>query len=592
MRQWRLNYSGTPEEDPETFLARLEDMRKYSNLEDADLLHCMSICYDFPKYPLTIMSSILDKLRAARYISTLDLSQAYFQIPLEESSSEMEPHAFAYLDDIIIATSTFKENLAWLTWIFRRIKAAGMIINPEKCEFCRGEVPVVGQQARKRTPEKERRKRTWPLLVSNTINPELWDKVDRLSYEQALKVHTIRTQKQKEKFNKLQVPKTQAKPLKNTVINLTNSPLSTDEESVLSKAIHDIKKRKDILVLPADKGNTTVVINKDDYIKKARDLLDDTTYRTLRKDPTKTLERITTTIIKQAKLPDHVHKTIIPKESKAPRLYGLPKIHKPDIPLRPIVSTIGSPTYKLAKYLTNILKPLTGSTPSYIKNSSHFIHKIQTIQTQPEDLLVSFDVKSLFTNVPITDSIEIIKNKIPENLIPLVKHCLTSTYFLFQDTYYKQISGAAMGSPISPIIADIYMEDLENRILKNAPRKPTQWFNVDDTFVVWSHGRDTLDDFLHYINSLHPNIQFTMEIENEDKSLPFLTVLVTRKINGSLGHRVYMKPTHTNRYLHASSHHHPAQKNSVLNSLINRAISITESQHLPQELDYLRTALI
>ncbi|XP_076658288.1 uncharacterized protein LOC143362208 [Halictus rubicundus] len=124
---------------------------------------------------------------------------------------------------------------------------------------------------------------------------------------------------------------------------------------------------------------------------------------------------------------------------------------------------------------------------------------------------------------------------------------------------YLKLEEAAMGSPISPIIADIYMEDLENRILKNAPLKPTQWFRyVDDTFVVWSHGRHTLDDFLHFINSLHPNIQFTMEIENEDKSLPFLDVLVTRKIDGSLGHRVYRKPTHTNRYMHASSHHHPA----------------------------------
>ncbi|XP_076659914.1 uncharacterized protein LOC143363201 [Halictus rubicundus] len=188
--------------------------------------------------------------------------------------------------------------------------------------------------------------------------------------------------------------------------------------------------------------------------------------------------------------------------------------------------------------------------------------------------------------------IEIIKNKIPENLIPLVQHCLTSTYFSFQDTYYEQVSGAAMGSPISPIIADIYMEHLENQILNDAPLKPTQWFRyVDDTFVVWSHGRDTLDNFLQYINSLHPNIQFTMEIENTDRSLPFLDVLITRKPDGSLGHQVYRKPTHTNRYLHASSHHHPAQKNSVISSLINRAISISEKQHLPQELEHLRTTL-
>ncbi|XP_076246266.1 uncharacterized protein LOC143186474 [Calliopsis andreniformis] len=225
------------------------------------------------------------------------------------------------------------------------------------------------------------------------------------------------------------------------------------------------------------------------------------------------------------------------------------EIHKPDIPLRSIVSTLGLPTYNLAKYLTTILKPLTG------------------------DILVSFDMQSLFTNIPIDDSIDIIKDKIPVNLIPLV-------------------SGAAMGSPISPIIANIFMEHLEDRILKEAPLKPSQWFRyVDDTFVVWSLGKDTLNDFLKYINSLHPKIQFTMETETEQQIIPFLGVLVTRKPDGTLGHQVYRKPTHTNRYLHASSHHHPVQKNFVLSSLIHRAINICEEEHLPEELNHIRNTL-
>ncbi|XP_076247886.1 LOW QUALITY PROTEIN: uncharacterized protein LOC143187549 [Calliopsis andreniformis] len=465
------------------------------------------------------------------------------------------------------------------------------------------------------------------LELSIHINPELWNKVDRLSYEQALRVHTIRTQKQKEKFYKLLKPKTQVEPLKNTVKNLTDLPLSSDALSVLAKghnfaiapktipteeiisqvenviynlppemanevrrltinalklaktpksnltkaerkALLELKQRKDILILPADKGNMTVIINKDEYIDKVHNLLNDETYRTITKDPTKSVARITTTVIKQAKLPDHIQKTILPREPKAPRLYGLAKIHKPDIPLRPIVGTLGSPTYNLAKYLTTILKPLTG------------------------DILGSFDVQSLFTNVPIDDSIDIIKDKMPVNLIPLVHHYLISTYFLFQGTYYEQVSGAAMGSPISPVIADIFMEHLEDRILKGAPLKPSQWFRyVDDTFVVWSHGKDTLNNFLKYINSLHPKIQFTMETETEEQTIPFLDVLVTRKPDGTLGHQVYRKPTHTNRCLPASSHHHSVQKNSVLSSLIHRAINICEEEHLPEELNHIRNTL-
>ncbi|XP_024882522.1 uncharacterized protein LOC112461499 [Temnothorax curvispinosus] len=148
-----------------------------------------------------------------------------------------------------------------------------------------------------------------------------------------------------------------------------------------------------------------------------------------------------------------------------------------------------------------------------------------------------------------------------------------------------------MGSPISPIIANIFMEHFENQILKNAPLKPSTWFRyVDDTFVIWSHGRDTLPQFLAFLNSQHPNIQFTMEVE-QNSQIPFLDVLVRRNDDGTLSHQVYRKPTHTDRYLHATSHHHPSQKNSVISSLVYRALTISESTSLNGELEHLNQAL-
>ncbi|CAK9823993.1 hypothetical protein ANTRET_LOCUS2231 [Anthophora retusa] len=149
-----------------------------------------------------------------------------------------------------------------------------------------------------------------------------------------------------------------------------------------------------------------------------------------------------------------------------------------------------------------------------------------------------------------------------------------------------------MGSPISPVIADIYMEHLEERILKEAPLQPSTWLRyVDDTFIIWTHGQNSLPTFLNFLNSLHPKIQFTMEIET-DGQLPFLDVLVTKKQDGSLGHRVYRKLTHTDRYLHAHSHHHPAQKNSVITSLVNRAINVCEEEHLQCELNHITNTLV
>ena len=77
------------------------------------------------------------------------------------------------------------------------------------------------------------------------------------------------------------------------------------------------------------------------------------------------------------------------------------------------------------------------------------------------------------------------------------------------------------------------------------------------TFVIWPHGKDKLTEFLNHLKGIHNNIQFTMEIEDEGHLLS-LDIDIYRKMDGSLGHRVYRKPTHTNLYLHQKSHHYPA----------------------------------
>ncbi|GJQ73860.1 hypothetical protein Trydic_g18797 [Trypoxylus dichotomus] len=96
-----------------------------------------------------------------------------------------------------------------------------------------------------------------------------------------------------------------------------------------------------------------------------------------------------------------------------------------------------------------------------------------------------------------------------------------------------------MEAPLSLIIANIFMEDFETRALDSAKYKPKLWLRyVNDSFVIWTHGEDKLHDFLSHLNSIHPKIKFTMESANQNQ-LPFLHVLVIKKRNGTLGHRVY-----------------------------------------------------
>ncbi|CAG9836786.1 unnamed protein product [Diabrotica balteata] len=363
-------------------------------------------------------------------------------------------------------------------------------------------------------------------------------------------------------------------------------------------ALKNLRSLSEIIILPADKGNATVILDTPSYIEKVNDLLRDTScYNTISRDPTPRVEREISHAIKQSDLSDEVKKSIVPKNSICPRIYGLPKIHKDNVPLRPIVTTINSPTYKLAKYLSNQFKTYTGRTSSYVRNSTHFITLISSLTVDPQDILVSFDVSSLFTNIPIHDSLVVLRDHLTNDnkslvLADLAEKCLLSTYFSFRGNFYKQISGTPNGFSLSPVIADIFMEAFESLALESYPLKPKVWFRyVDDTFIIWPHGQHTLSPFLDHLNSQHPSIKFTMEVEN-NRSLPFLDVLVTSKPNGRLGHSVYRKKTHTNRYLHASSHHHPAQKNSVINSLIHRAISISEPDNLREELGHLQKTLV
>lgn len=357
------------------------------------------------------------------------------------------------------------------------------------------------------------------------------------------------------------------------------------------KAIRDLNKDGSILVLTADKGNATVVMDTVDYRTKIKDLLDPNTYKELAQDPTQRLVRKTKMMVGNSSLAEEVKKKICRSEAVAPRLYGLYKIHKVNVPLRPIVSAIGSPTYDLAKHLTSLLHPHIGQTETYVKDSTHFIEKIKHLELDENDTLVSFDVVSLFTKVPLNEAMEYISAIFPMDISNLFRHCLTTTYFAWDSKFYEQTEGVAMGSPLSPVVANFFMEKFEQQALRNAPNKPKVWFRyVDDTFVIWSHGPEKLQEFLQHINSIHENIQFTMETEENNK-IAFLDVLLTRR-GKHLGHTVYRKPTHTDRYLQRNSNHHPCQKFGIIKTLTERARRICEPNAIDKELEHLKKALM
>ena len=230
------------------------------------------------------------------------------------------------------------------------------------------------------------------------------------------------------------------------------------------KAIAELKKDPSRMVLTADKGVALVVMNTEDYKKKAEELLNQNTYRAITSDPTMRLNNKMISMLKSIKtkggMPEDLYKRLYPTGAGSPKFCGLPKIHKQGIPLRPIVSSIGTVTYQTPKEVARILNPLVGRSPHYVKNTQDFIDQIKGIHFGKDQCMMSYDVKALFTSVPITKVITIIKQLLEEdqglqqrtslsieNILSLLEFCITSTYFSFQGKFFEQLEGAATGSP-------------------------------------------------------------------------------------------------------------------------------------------------
>ena len=267
-----------------------------------------------------------------------------------------------------------------------------------------------------------------------------------------------------------------------------------------------------------------------------------------------------------------------------PKFYGLPKIHKLDTSLRPIVSSCGSVNYGVAKECTKILKPLVGKSPHHINSTHDFVEKSKHITLTPGECLSSYDVSALFTSIPVDPALKVIMDLLEkdptlkerivlpmEDITLLLEFCLKNMYFSFQGQFHEQVEGATMGSLVIPIIAYLYVEYFEQKALSTTP-PPRFWCRyVDDTFVIQMEIHKQY--FLQHINSVDPAIQFTVE-NKEDGTIPFLDTIVKPEADGKLSTTVYRKPTHIDQYLQWDSHHHLSAKFSVIHTLSHRAQTV------------------
>ena len=215
-------------------------------------------------------------------------------------------------------------------------------------------------------------------------------------------------------------------------------------------------------------------------------------------------------------------------------------------PGRPIVNGIGSVTEKISAYVDTFPKKYSPRIPSYIRDTTHFLNTLKHLEIQNTDLLVTIDVKSLYTNIPHTEGIAAITRLIEETgldtlhkmfIYNLAHQVLTKNYFIFNGQMYRQKQGTAMGTRMAPNYAIIFMHYIQSNLLKKSTLKPKTCLRfTDDIFMIWPHGIQTLTLFMDMINSHNPTIKFTYEYHTQE--IPFWTQYYTRQktTNCSLEH--------------------------------------------------------
>lgn len=363
------------------------------------------------------------------------------------------------------------------------------------------------------------------------------------------------------------------------------------------EALNELKNNKNIVIKPADKGSAVVILGREQYIMEVERQLNDTTYYKKISKPiyldtiplvNKILDKLLNKKFINSKQRRYLGGDQQPRER---RFYILPKIHKdPEFwtiphlvpPGRPIVSDCGSETYWTAEYLDYHLNPLSTRHFSFIKDTYDFIKTVLNFKMNSDFYFFTMDVNNLYTNIPIEAGIHCIKKifeKYPdpkrpdEELIELLRINLTRNDFVFNQNYYLQIKGTAMGKKFAPAYANIFMADWEEQALSKCRIKPKIYLRyLDDIWGIWVGSLEEFKEFGDTLNNHDPSIKLKIQLEKD--SINFLDTTVFKgpdfEKSQRLDIKVYFKDTDTHALLQFDSFHPKHTFRGILKSQLLR----------------------
>jgi hypothetical protein len=347
-------------------------------------------------------------------------------------------------------------------------------------------------------------------------------------------------------------------------------------------------QRKNLTIIPSDKGGNFCISHPDDYKNAVVSHLGASrVYRRLSGIDISKVEnginQAWRSLCQKRKIPRHVETHYLSSCSTLPTFKGLIKTHKPSPPMkiRPVINSIDGPTYKLSWLFQKILQKFANSSPHSVSNSDSIINHLKS---QPMEILnfhsfpISLDIVDMYTSIPAEDAVNVLYNRmiacnfryfglLPGDIRDLLRLLLNNNYFRYENLFYKQMFGLPMGSKLSGLLADIFIDSLEVTILGSLPT-PLYYRYVDDCLVI-VQSKDTAMEILQTFNSLHRNIKYEIEFPNNDGSLSLLDFTLRIK-NGIVDTSPYTKPIKSGIFMNGMTSLPSTLKDHVISNEWNR----------------------
>ena len=415
--------------------------------------------------------------------------------------------------------------------------------------------------------------------------------------------------------------------LKKTVENVGSqevkpkSNINAKERQSLQK----LKNNTDIIFKQADKGGAFVIMDVDFYALKIQDhLKDEITYEKLQNNIDKEVRKKMNKMLKKYEecFTDNEFDFLTDFEHKTSNMYGLPKIHQSSeienevknskseyihcpapekLKMRPIIAGPVCPTQRLSNFIDIILKPLTSKVKSFVRDDLDFLTLLPE-ELPFESVFITYDVNSLYTNIPHSEGLISIKywiNKYPELIdsrfspefiLDAVNFILNNNTFHFDGSFYVQKRGTAMGTKMAPTYATLFMGYLEEKLYQEIEKRfnadvrvyfENNWLRyLDDCFIIWKSDFGDINELHDILMNLNPAISFKWCVNS--KTVDFLDITVV-KIGNKLMTDVFYKVTDTHQYLHFKSCHPKQCKNNVPYNLARRICTIVSDKVLKKK---------